>query len=345
VRKIGVWNTAFMGDALLTLPLLHSIKATHPGAELHFFVRKGFEPLFTDIADITAVHAYDKRGAQKGLRAAFDFGRSLGRQGFDCWVSAHRSLRSGLIAKVSNIAMRIGYDEPKLNSLFYTHTVQRSFDELEEIERLLRLAEPLGITKLIHEPHFVPPAAGKAFADELFSGMGGPVLGLHPGSTWPSKRWPAQHFGRVLALAVEAGVQVCVFAGPGEEEAARKTLEAAGAAAGSSLLRDLSGKPNLAELAAVIGRLSCYLTNDSGPMHLSWMQKTPTVALFGPTVRRLGFFPRGEHSLVLEENIDCRPCGLHGHKKCPKSHHRCMREISPETAWQAVESCLGKEPS
>lgn len=342
MRKIGVWNTAFMGDTLLTLPLLHTLKAVHSEAELHFFVRKGFESLFTDIDDITAVHAFDKRGAQKGLKAAFDFGRNLRGQGFDCWISAHRSLRSGIIAKASGIPLRIGYDQPKLNTLFYTHTVVRGFAEDEEIERLLRLADPLGITDLIHEPKYVPPAAGRAYTNELFADLHGPVLGLHPGSTWPSKRWPAEDFGKVLALAVEQGVNVFVFAGPGEERAAQTALDAAGKAADSSLVHDLSGRPSLPQLAAVIGRLDCYLTNDSGPMHLSWMQGTPTVALFGPTVRRLGFFPRGEHSLVLEADVDCRPCGLHGHKKCPKSHHRCMTEISPEAAWEAVKAFLEK---
>ena len=72
-------------------------------------------------------------------------------------------------------------------------------------------------------------------------------------------------------------------------------------------------------------------------MHISWVQDVPTIAFFGPTVKELGFFPRGENSIVLEEDLECRPCGLHGHKKCPKSHHNCMKNITPEHAWNTIK--------
>ncbi|MCA1742471.1 MAG: lipopolysaccharide heptosyltransferase II, partial [Desulfovibrionales bacterium] len=67
------------------------------------------------------------------------------------------------------------------------------------------------------------------------------------------------------------------------------------------------------------------------PMHLAWTQNTPLIALFGPTVKKLGFFPRGKNSTVLESDLSCRPCGLHGHRSCPEKHHRCMMDITPET--------------
>ena len=95
-------------------------------------------------------------------------------------------------------------------------------------------------------------------------------------------------------------------------------------------------------LRATLGRLDAYITGDSGPMHLSWAQGTPTLAVFGPTVKNLGFFPRGEHSRVLETALPCRPCGLHGPKACPEGHHRCMTDITPETAWDAASALLAK---
>jgi heptosyltransferase-2 len=101
-------------------------------------------------------------------------------------------------------------------------------------------------------------------------------------------------------------------------------------------------------------------------MHLAWIQHVPVVALFGPTVRSLGFFPRGE-SVVLEvppadadepgssrtqggagdtaprperDALACRPCGLHGLKVCPRGDHACMTGISPERVWAAVRARL-----
>ncbi|HKI81718.1 MAG TPA: glycosyltransferase family 9 protein, partial [Pseudodesulfovibrio sp.] len=99
---------------------------------------------------------------------------------------------------------------------------------------------------------------------------------------------------------------------------------------------------SLPELAAYLGRLDAYLTNDSGPMHLAWTQEVPLVALFGPTVKALGFFPRGDNATVLEnDGLDCRPCGLHGPKKCPEGHFKCMRDLTPDRVWDVLKAKLG----
>ena len=164
---------------------------------------------------------------------------------------------------------------------------------------------------------------------------------MHPGSVWATKRWPAGYFAAVGAKALRNGSRVLLFAGPGEESIAAEVRERITAEAGDSGLTDLSGKLDLPRLAAWIGRLSCYLTNDSGPMHLAWTQRVPTVALFGPTVREWGFFPRGERTTVFEVPLACRPCGLHGPQQCPKGTHDCMRRIDPEEVWGKVAQELG----
>ncbi|MCQ2444591.1 MAG: glycosyltransferase family 9 protein, partial [Mailhella sp.] len=99
----------------------------------------------------------------------------------------------------------------------------------------------------------------------------------------------------------------------------------------------LSGRTSLPVLGAVLARLDCYATNDSGPMHMAWAQGTPVTAVFGPTVESLGFAPRGSGSTVVQADLPCRPCGLHGHTECPQGHFSCMRSIDPETVWRDVE--------
>jgi len=334
--KIGIWNTAFLGDAILTLPLIHTVARAWPEAELHFYVRGGFQSLFEAQPELAAVHGFSKRGGQKGLLGAYAMGREIAREGFDLWISPHTSLRSGLIARWSSVPRRIGYNRPRFNAFFYTHTVDRAFDRFDEIERLLRLAEPLGIEP-VHEPNLVLPDKALAGAAAYFHGLGdGPVLGVHPGSTWPTKKWPEESFSRVVDLALAAGARVLVFGGPGEEDVAARVVAGATHPARHERVADLSGQLSLPELAAWIGRLDCYLTGDSGPMHLAWVQGTPVTAVFGPTVRKLGFFPRGAGSTVIETDLDCRPCSLHGPKQCPLGHHRCMRDLTPERVFADV---------
>ena len=64
--------------------------------------------------------------------------------------------------------------------------------------------------------------------------------------------------------------------------------------------------------------------------------QVPTVAIFGPTTKELGFFPYGAGHIVVERNMECRPCGLHGAKECPLGHFRCMKDISAEEVFAVL---------
>ncbi|MUM77476.1 lipopolysaccharide heptosyltransferase II [Pseudodesulfovibrio sp. F-1] len=338
-RKIGVWQTAFLGDAVLTLPLLRALADAYPEADIHLFVRAGLEGLFAAQPELSVVHGFAKRGAQKSMLSALGLGREIGRQGFDLWISAHASLRSAAVAAATGIPRRIGYHRPWFNRLAYTDVVDRRFHQQEEVERLMGLLGPLGKNGPAPEARLVLPPEAMAAADTFWRGQcaDGPVLGIHPGSTWPTKCWPVEYFGQVAALATGAGARVLVFAGPGEEGAAGAVMaEAVARGAVPDSLVNLAGRLSLPELAAWIRRLDAYLTNDSGPMHLAWVQETPLVALFGPTVRHLGFFPRGAGSTVMEVPLECRPCGLHGPRRCPLGHHDCMRTLTTDMVWEAL---------
>jgi len=340
-KKIGVWQTAFLGDAILTLPLLKALKNRYPDAEIHFYVRNGFESIFEGQPEITKVHGFAKRGAQKSLNAAVRLGWEIGQEGFDLWISTHASFRTALVSGATGIKRRIGYNTPWFNRFAYTETVDRRFDDLEEIERLFQLLSPLGISTPAPKAELVVTEKARHAADQFWQIHCGdkPVLGVHPGSTWPTKCWPVEYFSEIVATAAKAGAQVLVFAGPDEKDVAATVLAEAGVADNTDVI-DLAGKLSLPELAAYLGKLDGYLTNDSGPMHLAWAQDTPLVALFGPTVKRLGFFPRGKNSTIMEIPLDCRPCGLHGPKKCPKGHHNCMHNLTPEMVWSELRKKL-----
>lgn len=340
--KIGVWQTAFLGDAVLTLPLLKALRDRFPDAEIHFFVRAGVESVFEAQPEITRVRLFAKRGSQKSLNAAVRLGWDIGREGFDLWLSTHTSLRSALVAGATGIKKRIGYDRPWYNRFAYTETVSRRFTELAEIERLMELARPLGITGPAPQARLVLPGAATHAADRFWetSGFDRPVLGIHPGSTWPTKCWPVEYFSEIVTRASDRGAHVLVFAGPGEEAVAGEVIDRA--QADPLRVTNLAGQLSLPELAAYLGRLDAYLTNDSGPMHLAWTQDVPLVALFGPTVEALGFFPRGRNSTVMQvSDLDCRPCGLHGPRKCPQGHFKCMKNLTPDMVWGTLKAKLG----
>jgi len=356
VRSIAVWNTAFLGDAVLTLPLIHVLHKAFPDAALDFYVRPGLSSLFTAQPEIRQVFTAEKRTSL----ALCTQGREIRARRYDLWLSPHQSPRSALIAAMSGAPVRIGY-AGTWRRFAYTDTVSRCFGELHEIERVLRLtiplfrrfpnARPSGFSPEspadpLHWPTLVLPPEAEARAAELFAALpSGPVLGVHPGSVWETKRWTAAGFAHVARRGVEHGAQVLLFATPDERADVEAVLESSGLR-GHAAVHDLTGKLSLPELAACLKRLNVYVTNDSGPMHLAWSLHTPVTTVFGPTVRRFGFAPRGDTADIVElSGLPCRPCGLHGAHVCPEGHHRCMKAIDPELVWRDVERKLPGAPA
>ena len=350
-HAIAVWNTAFLGDAVLTLPLVRTLKTAFPEADIDFYVRAGLGTLFAAQPELRRVFEIQK--GRQGIGALRAQCQDIAARRYDVWVDAHPSPRSALIARFSGAPLRVGYSGlPR--SLAFTHAVPRRFDELDETERLLQLTTPVFRHFNIQLPGFSPdipdddlhwPCLALAeeacgHAEAFFSSLpAGPCLGLHPGSRWATKRWTPEGFAGIARKAAGIGANVLVFSGSQEEtRIAREVIRLAGLE-GSPRLFDLSGSLPLPHLAAFLRRLSVYVSNDSGPLHLAWCQRVPTAAIFGPTVRRLGFFPRGKSSTVLEvpeSELACRPCSLHGPNACPQRHHRCMKDILPEEVWQHV---------
>lgn len=341
MHRIAVWNTAFLGDAILTLPLLRALKDAFPQAETDFYVRRGLGDLFRAQPELRAVVEYDKR--RSGPGDLIRLGRDIAARRYDLWIGCHLSPRSSLLALLSRAPIRVGYSGSLLRRLCYTRLVGRDFDRLHEIDRLLRLAGPVGAAPdpaTAAQPRLI---LSPAVREAAFRSAARPCLGLHPGSVWGTKRWTEEGFAFVAAAALTEGADVVLFAGPGEEAAAarvqaltlRKALPPA-----SGRLHNLAGRLSLPELAASIGLLDCYVGNDSGPLHLAWCQGVPVTAIFGPTTEKLGFFPRGEHASVVEIPLPCRPCSLHGPQVCPLGHHRCMKDIDPEVVWQDVRRKL-----
>jgi ADP-heptose:LPS heptosyltransferase len=154
----------------------------------------------------------------------------------------------------------------------------------------------------------------------------GPRVALHPYATHPSKQWPTENWVRLAALLDAQGVNWFVV---GRNETPLTNGHE----------RDLTNQTDLRATCALLGRADLLVTGDSGPMHLACGVGTPVVALFGPTARAWGFYPAGERDVVLERDMPCRPCSLHGAGQCAHGFE-CMTELTPEKVLDTALSCL-----
>lgn len=154
----------------------------------------------------------------------------------------------------------------------------------------------------------------------------GPRVALHPYATHPAKQWPAENWIRLAALLDAEDINWFVVG----RSVAPLT---------SGHERDLTNQTDLRATCGLLARADLLVTGDSGPMHLACGVGTPVVALFGPTAKAWGFYPAGPKDVVLERDLPCRPCSLHGAGKCTHGFE-CMTETTPETVLDAVRASL-----
>jgi heptosyltransferase-2 len=163
---------------------------------------------------------------------------------------------------------------------------------------------------------------------------GGPFIVIGAGARWETKRWPAAHFVE-LARRIErergwASLFAVAPGEPGQDEIA-SYLAARGETPLSLPFRELAG---------VAAHARGIVSNDSGVLHLGAALGIPAVGVFGSTVPEFGFARQGPRDQVAEIRLGCRPCGVHGRRRCPLGHHACMKRLDPDLVIRALARAL-----
>ena len=336
-----VIQTSFLGDTVLTTPLVAELGARGP---VDVVVTPASAGLLANNPHIRKLFVYDKRGRDVGaggfLRMARAIDRFYGEAGDDGAASsagrtaylAQGSLRSAALARLAGCRTRIGFDTSPARLLY---TVRVPYDPAaHHAERLWRLAVPAagsGVDEM-PAPRLYPGDAERAAVDELLGATSDPrpLVSLAPGSVWGTKRWP---YYPELASRIAHRFRLAIVGSAADSEAARRIADSAGAQG----VVDATGKLSLLASAELIGRSDLLVTNDSSPQHLASAMATPTITIFGPTVPAFGFGPLAPHSTALgHPSLPCRPCHHHGPPVCPLGHWKCMRELGVEEVERAV---------
>ncbi|MFC1521501.1 lipopolysaccharide heptosyltransferase II [Elusimicrobiota bacterium] len=343
--RVLVMQTAFLGDAVLTLPLLKSIKERLSSANVYVLSRPEHHDVFAREGFCVIID--DKRTKNRKVLGFINTLRNLKRGGFDLAIIPHRSFRSALLAWLAQIPQRIGFSTSS-GYFFLTSQVPFNWEE-HDSERNLKLLDRVILPSkdaldCAHRSWFTLADKDHIFAQDYLQKLGVDpanafIVGIAPGSKWPTKSWPVENFLNVVSeLKTRFNNIKIVLIGSSEDKPLCDALEQS--LNGTSAL-NLAGKTTLKEIIPLMSKFKLFLSNDSGPMHIACGLGIPTVAVFGPTVREFGFFPKSEKSILVEsEDLSCRPCSLHGGLKCPRKHFLCMRLIRPEDVMKACEKVL-----
>jgi heptosyltransferase-2 len=334
VTDAVVVQTAFLGDVILTTPLLTALARRHGPVDV--VTTPEAAPLLETHPAVSEVVPFDKRGAMRGLRGVIRFATVLRRRAYRVAYLPQGSRRSALTARLAGIPQRVGFDD---GAGRWWYTERRPRLGRHECQRLLGLAGATGDsipTLVLTDDDRRIAAAALAAA-----GVHRPFAVLAPGSARATKRWP--HYD-ALAARLARQMTVVIVGAPADRLVHGVPGSQPGGGESDPFthpIADLTGSLTLRQSAAVLALADIAVTNDSAALHLAQAVRTPVVAIFGPTVPSQGFGPRGPHDQIAAlDGLACRPCGTHGASRCPLGHHRCMRELGVETVAAVTERVL-----
>ncbi|MBN1633017.1 MAG: glycosyltransferase family 9 protein [Ignavibacteria bacterium] len=327
--KILIIQTAFIGDVILTLPVVQVLKKQME-CELDFLCIPKTADLLKNNRYVDNIIIYDKRARDRGIKKLLRLSNRIRFKKYDIIISPHRSARSTFIAYRGKSEMSISYDISTF-SFLYNKTV-KYIKNIHEIRRNLKLLVPLGIYEdsIIKPEIFCSESDGKVVSlllKKYIISEGDRFVTFSPGTVWMTKRYPPDKFIRLLDLLTDKNFKVILIGGKEDIEICRFIKE-------KTINQDVfnsAGKLTLTQSAELLRRSSLLVTNDSSPLHLANSVGTKVIAIYGATIPEFGFYPYGKNDKIFQVNgLKCRPCSIHGLNKCPVKTLDCLERIREE---------------
>jgi heptosyltransferase-2 len=348
VQKFLVIQTAFIGDVVLATGLIEKLHAWFPEAQIDFLVRRGNETLLDAHPFLHETLVWDKKNHK--LRNLWRLLRQIRAAKYDKVINVQRFAATGLLTAFSGAGETIGFDKNPFSRLF-TKSVPHLVGGKHEIERNQLLIE--GFTdNIASRPRLYPSAAdeeavrqyrqapdytpsiGQSAANQpaFERSAAASYITVSPASVWFTKQYPKEQWISFLRK-LPASQKVCLLGGPADRQLCEDICIAVSGGTRSGIaITNLSGRLSFLQSIALMRGAAMNYVNDSAPLHFSSAVNAPVTAVYCSTIPAFGFGPLSDNSHIVEiaEPLDCRPCGLHGYKACPRGHFNCAHQIADE---------------
>ena len=323
--NILIIQTAFIGDVILLLPLVQKLKRRYPDSAVDVMVRKGNESVLLKDPRIRRVIVWDKKHSR--YRNLIKIIREVRRAKYDYLFNLHRFFSSGMVTLFSGAKDRRGFDKNPLSG-FYTRKFIHRFgtkqNPIHEVDRNLSLLEGIADTVRERPEVFIPNETEDRVRTLLPAGKKFAVIA--PASVWFTKQFPAARWVEVIQTVLPDH-RVYLTGSPEDFPLCENIRKSSRHPDCINLCAKDFG---LLESACLMKYADRVYVNDSAPLHLAGAVNAKVSAVFCSTVPAFGFFPLSDDSRIIEirEPLPCRPCGLHGFKKCPEGHFKCAENIN-----------------
>jgi heptosyltransferase-2 len=324
----------WIGDAVMTQPLLASLRAQYPESKIDVLASTWVAPIYRACSEVHEVieAKFEHKKLQWSLRK--ELASALATKKYQTCFILPNSLKSALIPWLANIPFRIGYRGELRFGL-----INLALDNPSKVNRPPMVEHYLALSSLLNSEQAAPTTenltpklnVSAVAADSVQAKLKNihidqaNIYVMCPGAEYgPTKRWPTSHFAELAQSIVTKNPnnQIILLGSKGDHALAQE-IEAQAKQDGH--IHNWCGDTSLDEAIALIGMSKAVISNDSGLMHIAAALKTPQVAIFGSS-DPAHTPPLSDKAQVIWLNLPCSPC----HKReCPLGHLKCLNDILP----------------
>jgi heptosyltransferase-2 len=338
IKRLLIRSTNWVGDAIMTTPTIRAIRKGFPNARISILLKPWVSPVFEHSPHVDTLIIYDGDGRHKGNFGKLRLARDLRKYGFDAAILLQNAFEAALIAFLSGIPVRIGYNRDA-RQLLLTHAISctNEIKKEHQTKYYLNILYGIGMDVDDRDLYLRLSQQDRLRAEKILKKQGlsddFKWVGINPSATFgPAKQWPIDRYARLADLIIEyTNARVIVFGGPQDTRLGKDI---------SRKMRhrpiDLSGRTTLGEAMALIERCALFITNDSGLMHVAAALDVPLIAIFGST-NSTTTGPLSSNSRVVQVPMECSPCLK---PECPKGHLNCMDQIRVDMIFDVAKEIL-----
>lgn len=334
----------WIGDAVMTQPLLAALKSQYPASTIDVLASTWVAPIYRACSEVNHVIEanFQHKQLQWGLRK--QLANDLRLRGYQACFILPNSLKSALIPWMANIPFRIGYrGELRFGLINIALNNPSKINRPPMVEHYLALSQLLSDEETLAAKALTPKlnvsSSAKQSIDKKLSDANidsKSVFIFCPGAEYgPTKRWPASHFAELANHLAQQlpNANIILLGSKSDHELAKAILQQS---QDSVKIHNWCGNTSLDEAIALIGMAKAVVSNDSGLMHIAAALKTPQIAIFGSS-DPAHTPPLSENAKVIWLNLPCSPC----HKKeCPLGHLKCLNDILPQQVLATLNTLL-----
>ncbi len=341
-RRICIIKPSAFGNVVQSLPILGALRQRFPQASIAWVIRQDLVDLVAGHPELDEWPTFDRCG---GVRSFLALLRQLRARRFDVVIDLQGLVRTALMTLATRARVRIGLETAREGaSLACNVVIPHSGWNVPARDRYWRVAEELGAGTAERCARIPVARSDHEWAASLVAPLPRPIIAVHPGAVWPTKRCPPDVFAAALhkARLQFGGSTVIVGAGKDHDAAGRlwTRLVSTDSKSVTDCL-DVTGQTTPKQLAALLSRVDVLLCNDSGPMHLAAALSTPVVGLFTCTDPALSG-PSGPRNHLVSSTA---PCAGSYRDACPwrgEQHLRCHRELPLDRMHRALHAVLSR---